>query len=127
MSTLSEILLKPEKRPAVVDDSCRVIDEEVAGKGGFSGIAIKTAYAVVKKVKPGFVRDAVDHMLDDFVKRLEPFHAQAQAQSTPTGSYLSGRPGEVADALLAITDERAARAKNEAVKKAYQGLRPSAK
>ena len=38
---------------------------------------------------------------------------------------MNARAGEVADALLAISDERAARAKNQAAKKAYEKLRPT--
>jgi hypothetical protein len=40
---------------------------------------------------------------------------------------MNARAGEVADALLTISDGRAARAKNAGVKKAYEKLRPTAK
>src|SRR5881394_769520 len=100
MSTLSEILLVPGNRSKVVVDAVRVIDEEVDSKGGLSGLAVKGAYALVKAVKPGFVSEAVDHMLDDFVKRLEPFWADAQARNEPVGALMSSRAPEVADALL---------------------------
>ena len=40
---------------------------------------------------------------------------------------MNARAGEVADALLAISDERAARAKNQGLKKAYEKLRPTGK
>ena len=40
---------------------------------------------------------------------------------------MNARAGQVADALLAISDERAARAKNQGAKKAYEKLRPSGK
>ena len=127
MSTLTEILLVPGTRPKVVADSVRLIEEEVESKGGLSGIAIKGAFMVVKAVKPGFINEAVDHMLDDFVRRLEPFHTEAQQKNEPIGPFLNARAPAVADALLAISDERAARAKNQTVKKAYEKLRPSGK
>jgi hypothetical protein len=127
MSTLAEVLLVPGNRPKVVDDCVRLVDEEVASKGGLSGLAIKGAYAVVKAVKPGFITEAIDHMLDDFVKRLEPFHAEAQQKNEPIAPFLGARAGAAADALLAISDDRAARAKNQTVKKAYEKLRPTAK
>lgn len=127
MSTLTEILLVPGNRPKVVADCQRLIDEEVDSKGGLSGLAIKGAYMVVKAVKPGFITEAVDHMLDDFVRRLEPFHTEAQQKNEPIGPFLNSRAPVVADALLAISDERAARAKNATVKKAYEKLRPTAK
>jgi hypothetical protein len=127
MSTLTEILLVPGTRPKVVADCVRLIEEEVDSKGGLSGIAIKGAFMVVKAVKPGFINESVDHMLDDFVRRLEPFHTEAQQKNEPIGPFLNARAGTVADALLSISDERAARAKNQTVKKAYEKLRPSAK
>ena len=42
-------------------------------------------------------------------------------------AHFNARPGEVAEALLAITDERAQRAKNQALKRAYEKLRRTAK
>lgn len=66
-------------------------------------------------------------MLDDFAVKLEPFWADAQAKNEPVGALMSGRASAVADALLSISDERAARAKNAAAKKAYEKLRPTGK
>jgi hypothetical protein len=126
--TLVEKLTVPEKRKHVISDCVALVDDEVKRKGGLSGAAIKLAFATVKAVKPGFLEEAVDHLLDDFARRLEPFyqsHAQAGGQTLP--AYFAAKSGEVADALLGITDERSARAKNQTVKKAYEKLRPSAK
>ncbi len=127
MSTLTEILLVPGTRPKVVADCVRLVGEEVDSKGGLSGLAIKGAYMVVKAVNPDFITESVDHMLDDFVRRLEPFATEAQQKNEPVGPFLSARASAVADALLAISDERAARAKNQTVKKAYEKLRPTGK
>jgi hypothetical protein len=127
MSTLTEILLAPGNRPKLVVDCVRLIDEEVDSKGGLTGLAVKGAYALVKAVKPGFVSEAVENMLDDFVKRLEPFYAAAQAKGEPVGPAMNARAGEVAEALLAISDERSQRAQNQTLKKAYAKLRPTGK
>ena len=127
MSTLADILLVPGQRPKVIADCARLIEEEVDTKGGLSGLAIKGAFALVKAVKPGFVGEAIDHMMDDFVKRLEPFYAEARQRNEPIGPYMTSRAGDVAEALLAISDERATRAKNPTLKKAYEKLRPTGK
>jgi hypothetical protein len=127
MSTLNDILLAPGARPKVVSDCVRLIDEEVDSKGGLTGLAVKGAYAIVKAVKPGFVAEAVESMLDDFVRRLEPFYAEAQLRNEPVAPYMNGRAGDVAEALLAISDERAQRARNPTLKKAYDKLRPTGK
>ena len=127
MPNLNDILLVPGNRPKVVADCVKLIEEEVDSKGGLSGFAVKAAFAVVKAVKPGFIGEAVDHMLDDFVNRLEPFWADAQAKNEPIGALMNGRTGQVADALLTISDERAARSTNGTLKKTYEKLRPTGK
>jgi hypothetical protein len=127
MPTLTDMLLVPGNRPKVIADCVQLINEEVDAKGGLTGLAVKGAYALVKAVKPGFVTEAVDHMLDDFVKRLEPFWADAQAKNEPIGPLMNTRAPQVADALLAISDERAARSSNPTLKKAYEKLRPTGK
>jgi hypothetical protein len=127
MPNLNDILLVPGNRPKVVADCVKLIEEEVDSKGGLKGLAVKAAFAVVKAVKPGFVTEAVDHMLNDFVSRLEPFWAEAQAKNEPIGPLLNARAGQVSDALLAISDERAAKSTNNTLKKAYERLRPTGK
>ena len=127
MPTLNEMLLVPGNRPKVIADCVQLINEEVDSKGGLTGLAVKGTYAVVKAVKPGFINEAVDHMLDDFVTRLEPFYAEAQSKNEPVGPLMSAKAPQVADALLAISDERAQRSKNPTLKKAYEKLRPTGK
>ena len=70
MATLRELLGTGDKRPALIDDSLRVLEAEVDDKSGLSGIAIKTAFKVVKGISPGFLRQVVDHLLDDFLNAL---------------------------------------------------------
>lgn len=126
MSALNEILTRPGTRTQVIADCERLIDEEVSSKG-LTGIPIKAAYAVVKAVKPGFVPEVIDHMLDDFAARLDPIYQQAVAKNEPVAAYFASHAGEVAEALLAITDGRAERAKNQTLKSAYSKLRPTGK
>ncbi len=127
----ARLLADPKKRPRLLDDCVRLIDAEVGSKGGLSGLAIKGAYKVVQAVKPGFVRESMDNLLDDFVRRLEPFFAEHQQKNGDNhrafADHLAGKSGAVADALLGITDDRAKRAKNPNVKATYDKLRPQAK
>lgn len=127
MPTLRERMSTGTKRAEVIDDALRVLDEEVAEKSGLTGMAIKAAYGMVKGVKPGFIREVVDHLLDDFVDALEPITAEAVEKGEKPGAYLQTHRGRVADALLSITDRRAQNAKNRAIKAAYDRLRPTAK
>jgi hypothetical protein len=126
----SRLLADPAKRPAILTDCVKLIDDEVAAKSGLSGFAIKTAYKVVCAVKPGIIRESMDQLLDDFVHRLEPFYVEHRAGGAAPmafGSTLQRKPGDVADALLGITDDRAKNAKNATLKSAYEKLRPQAK
>jgi hypothetical protein len=123
MPNLRELLLAGERRPSVVADCVTLVDSEVAAKGGLGGIAIKGAYAVVKAVKPGIIKEAVDRMLDEFVAQLEPFYVEAPAGFA---AHLEKNRQRVADALLGVTDARAGRTGNGTIKKAYDKLRPTA-
>jgi len=129
--TLTQRLLGDrQKRPRLLSDCERLIDDEVASKGGLTGLAIKAAYKVVCALKPGLIRELMDGLIDDFVKRLEPFYTQHRAgggDPKAFGDVLAGQRSSVADALLGITDDRAKRAKNETLKSAYARLRPQAK
>jgi hypothetical protein len=127
MATLKERLGGTEKRQQVIDEACLVLDAEVADKSGLSGIAVKAAFSLIKGVKPGFIRQAVDHLLDDFLDVLEPFQREAIEQRKTPGAHLQAEAARVAEALLAVTDAKAKRAENPVVMKTYEKLRPSAK
>ncbi len=117
--SLTEKLTQPPTREQVIKDCCTLIDEEVRGKGGMSGIAVKGAYKLVKTVKPGFVPDVVDALLDDWVGKLDPFYQdwRENGGGKPFDAYLASRPNEVAERLLEVTDSRSQNAKNASVKK----------
>jgi len=127
MTTLLELLGGPAKRGAIIDDSLHVLDAEVDSKGGLGGIAIKGAYKIVKGISPEFLRSVVDHLLDDFLNALDPIYQEAVQRGVNPRQHLTSNPSRVADALLAITDARAGRAKNQVVKKTYEKLRDGAK
>src|SRR3954449_10107055 len=92
MSTLLELLAAPGTRPQVIADCQRLVDEEVASKG-LTGLPIKAGYAVVKAVKPGFVPEVIDHMLDDFCGKLDPLYQAARSKNEPVSAYFNARPG----------------------------------
>jgi len=128
MTTLLEKLPLPQKRKELVEACCRVLDSEVQGKKGFSGLAIKAAYKVMQTIKPGAVRDAVDALFDEFIQSLEPLHEKYQqnGSSQSFGQYMMSCPKEAAELLVGITDARAQRTQHKSLKSAYQRLRPSA-
>ena len=126
MPSLREQMGTGDKRSAVIADACQVLDAEVADKGGLSGIAIKGAYRIVQGVRPGFVKEAVNNLLDDFLDAVDPIYQEAAQNKQPAGAYLQKNSARVAQGLLAVTDARAARIDSQAVKKTYEKLRPMA-
>lgn len=124
MSDLNDVLQDPERRDKVIDDCCKLVDDEVARKSGLGGVMIKTGYKMVRGIKPGFIRKVVSTLLPDWTAKLEPIWRENEAAPA---EHLKANPGRVAEALLSVTDEKALRAKSGAVAKTYKKLRPSAK
>lgn len=125
-ASLSEQLAPPQKRNALIDDALEVLDAEVKDKSGISGMAVKTAFKVVKGVQPGFLRKVVDHLLDDFLEKTDPIYQSAIAEGLPPGGHVVKKKDVLASALLSVTDKRAERAQTELIRKTYQKLRPTA-
>ena len=129
MADLKSILTDASRRQQVVRDAEQLVDDEVTAKSGLTGLAIKGAMRVVKSAKPGMIHDAVDGLLDDFAARLDPYYQAwlTQGAGRPLPDYFVSRKGEVADALLGITDDRARTTRHTSLKKAYDSLRPQGK
>lgn len=127
MTTLTE-RLETVDRQTVIDDTATLIDEEVAAKSGFSGMALKGGYRVVKKVKPNMIEDAVDHLLDDFSEALDPLYQDfLEDEDTATfEAYLQDHDDQAAEDLLSITDDRAEKSDKKVLKKTYGKLRGQA-
>lgn len=123
MGSLVESLKDPGQRRLVVDAGVKVIEAEVSEKGGLSGLAIKGAFRIVQGVKPGFVPMALNHLLDDFAVKIDPFWIDCQSKQDDPRTYFTRHGAEVADALLGITDVRARSGRGPA-RTAYERLRP---
>lgn len=127
-ATLKDILLAPERRPAVVADLQTLVDKEVSSKGGMSGLAVKASFAVIKKVKSGFVPHAINAMLPEFAQKLQPYYGRYDpAKDGSLSAFLTANSSAVSDVLLAVADGRARNSAHESAKRAYQKLRPQAK
>jgi hypothetical protein len=126
-ATLPEILLAPQTKPHVVDDCQVLIDHQVSEMSGISGTAIKLAYKTVNKFAANHVHDQVEALLPLMAGQLGPYWADFHAAGgSDFGDYLSKRGDEVADALLSITDARAAGSTHPTIVKAYQAVRGNA-
>lgn len=124
--SLVQALEDDATKKAVIADSVQVVEQEVASKRGLRGAAIKTGFSTVKKLKPGIIQSAVEHLLPDFAPAIDPYFARAK-QAGDIRSWFTSHADEIADALLAITDAKAARANNRVMKRVYSSLRGQAK
>ncbi|MCA8925570.1 MAG: hypothetical protein KDD82_27425 [Planctomycetes bacterium] len=129
---MSELLDRiNHQRPAVIQSCVGLIENEVSSKRGMMSIPLKAGYKVLKGVKPGFVGHCVDFLLDDFCQAMEPYFQTWSAQDPATRGgldrQLSGNQEQVSEALLGVTDVRAQRSTNRALKSLYSKLRPKAK
>ncbi len=126
-ATLREILLAPDTQPMVITDCNLLIEQEIAEKSGVSGTAVKLAYKTVNTFMPGHVRHMVESLLPQLVDKLEPYWADfSTSGGAEFGDYLAKRGEEVAQALLSVTDARAAASGRPTVIKAYRTVRGSA-
>jgi hypothetical protein len=128
MASLQDAFASDEKKKNVVIDDCLdLLDREVADKSGLSGLAVKAGFKAVKGIRPGFIRQVVHDLLPEFAKALDPMYQEAIGADKDVGRYFVDNSGKAADALLAITDQKAVRAKNRMVKATYDKLRGQAK
>ena len=126
-ATLQEILLTPEIQPQVTADCYTLLEQELSDKSGVSGAAVKLAYKTVNTFKPGHIRFMAGDLLPDMVIRLEPFWADfSTSGGSGFGDYLAKRGDEAAEALLTVTDARAAASNRPTVIRAYGSVRGSA-
>jgi hypothetical protein len=123
---LSEGLNDPNKAASIVADCVKLIDEQVAAKGGLGGLGLKATYGTVKGVRPGYINGAIERLLPEALDALDPIWSEGVQTGDPVG-YLSQNRSRTADALLGITDARIEKTSNGIVRGAYNKLRSSAK
>jgi hypothetical protein len=127
MPTLQDILLTPENKPHVIDDCLTLIDQEVKGKSGVSGTAVKLAYKTANAFASGYLRGMVELLAPDMIIELEPFWADFTASGAGDfGDYLVKHGDEVSEALLSVTDRRAQTSTRPTILKAYKTVRGGA-
>jgi hypothetical protein len=60
---LSDMINDPSVKASIVADCTQLMDEQVASKNGISGMALKTAYRVVKGVGSTYVKGVIGGIL----------------------------------------------------------------
>lgn len=112
---LSDGLLNPEKKALVVEDCCNMIEAQLASKSGISGITLKTAFAALKGIKPGYIPHVVEQLLPQCFEALDPIWSEGVQKGDAVGHLVESR-SRTADALLSITDARVKDSKRQIVR-----------
>jgi hypothetical protein len=126
MGSLNEVIQDKTKRRAVVDDCVRMLDAEVKDKRGVSGLAVKAAFKAVKSVNPGMIPMSIDALMDEFSVQIDPFWVTCQDKGEDPRAFFTRNNTSIANALLKVTDDRAAKSTQRVLKKAYSKLRGQA-
>ncbi|NEQ51622.1 MAG: hypothetical protein F6K11_16020 [Leptolyngbya sp. SIO3F4] len=123
---LSEKIKDKAVRENIAADCAKLIDKQVAAKGGLAGIAMKTAYGVIKGIGASYIPSAISRLLPDTCKALEPIWQEGTAAGDPV-QYLSDHRDRTADSILSVTDARIEGSSNGVVSATYKKLRKSVK
>lgn len=123
---LSEKIKDETVRESIAADCAKLIDKQVAAKGGLSGMAMKTAYSVIKGVGAGYIPGAISRLLPETCTALEPMWQEGTDAGDPV-KYLSEHRDRTADSILSVTDARIQGSNNGVVSATYKKLRKSVK
>ncbi len=123
---LRDQLSDPNTQTNLAADCARLMDEQVAAKGGLSGLALKAAYGVVKGVEPSYIPKAIQRLLPDALTALDSMWDEGVQSGNPVEHLIQNR-SRTADMLLSITDSKIEKSSNGVVRASYNKLRKSVK
>jgi hypothetical protein len=123
--TFDDVLGDPARRDRLFGDCARLIEEEVRSKRGLGGIALRAGFAAFQRVQPGILPLAVERLVPDMARAIEPHWTAVRGSPEPVGSLVARARG-VADDLLRVTDRWAERTRRPGVASIYRSLRPAA-
>jgi hypothetical protein len=126
MRTLSDILLAPHQKEALLADCTKLIESYVAGLNGLKGMALKTTVNMLNSAKPGILNRAVAVLIPEFIKTLEPQYQQfLQSGERDFSLFLQKHARETSATLLRVADARIAQG-SSAAQSVYGKFRGSA-
>jgi hypothetical protein len=128
MPSLADIVLTAHNKDALVGDCVQFTERHVAARGGLRGLAVKTGLSMLKAARPDVLPRAMRSLLPEFVAALDPLYQDylAAGGRGNFASFLQRHSGQAVQAMLGVTDARAERAHNAAIKSVYARLRGGA-
>jgi|694.fasta_scaffold05635_20 hypothetical protein len=121
---LQDVLQDPTVYNSLVSSCEDLVDQQVASKGGLSGVALKTTYGLVKGVGPNYISGAISRLLPEVMTALDPLWDQGLAMGNPV-DYLSQNRDQAAACLLRVTDLKAQTTRYAVVRTSYSKFRQS--
>lgn len=121
---INELLDNPVRRDALIADSATLVEQEVSDKSGLSGMAVKAMFGVVTKLKPGILQDVLQNLIPRFAEALGPI-LERKPEGVGVGAWIQQNSNDVVQALLGVTDARAAKTEHGALRSSYEKLRPT--
>lgn len=127
MNSLTDILLAPHHKDALIADVAQLLDTHISQRGGLKGMAMKAGLGLLKRARPDILERATRRFLPEMLAAIEPLHSEFRRSSVGDFSvFLGARASETAEKFLAVADARIAASQNPTAKSAYQKFRGGA-
>ena len=124
MPKQTDSLLADNRREAVTAELAKLIDDYVDALKGLKGMALRTAFNMLKGNDPTAVHGAMAKMMPDFVAGLDPLYQDfLQKKGKDFAAHMNAHPHEALGALIGVTDARVARSTNNTLKSVYKKVR----
>ncbi len=128
MTTLADLLLAPPQRDVLIKGGAALLEKAIADRGGITGVAYRTGYAMIKAAKPGAAQRASKELMPGFAEALEPLfkqHLQRGGRPEVFGSSLLTGSTEAVSRMIAVADRRV-EGSSDMVRKTYGRFRGNA-
>ena len=127
MPTLKSQVLTPDYADKFITECADLIESHVHNRSGFKGIAYRTALGAAKKVKPDILKRSAGNLMPDMLEALEPLYQQfKQSADSDFSAFITKHREQAAEAVLSVTDNKAAHAENKTLRAGYKKLRGGA-
>ncbi len=123
---LTDKINSKSARTSLAVDCSQLIDEHVSAKTGISGMALKTAYKVIKGLGSDYIPAAISRLLPETLNALNPIWIEGIQYGDPV-AYLAQHSDRTADIILSTTDARIVNNGGGLVGTSYKQLRKSIK
>jgi hypothetical protein len=124
--SLAEVLQDEGRTKALVGDGLVELEAELDARSGVSGVAIRTGYKAVTKLRPAFIENNLERLLPRFAPVIDTHLETARASGT-VEQHFQANASVIAEGLLGATDARVAESTNNVANKVYAKFRPKAK